>query len=190
MRGPPPVPYEMDHVRRVVDQGTMRCKGLDGAILTPRDDARMFRSPADQVAITCEGIVEMYELLWRWGNLDMKNRDFYRRFGFKIPETAVFVKGKPYSWYFMSKKDGSLLRKKAEHLTTGFIERKLCYERREDEVDIAAMWIPMSSQFGDDRCADSSVQFLSSEGTRSFLTNMSHGCSGVLFCIGSCSLCA
>merc|ERR1719324_65400 len=111
MRGPPPLPYEIDHVRRVLDEGTSRGKSLEGVITTPRDDARMFRSPADQFASTCECIVEMYELLWRWGNLDMKHRDFYRRFGFKVPDTVVFVKGRPYSWYFMSKKDGALLRK-------------------------------------------------------------------------------
>lgn len=185
MRAPPSVnsasfaTYEMEHVRRVLDEGTLRQKSLEGAITTPREDAKMFRSP-DQYAITCECIVEMYELLWRWGNLDRKNRNFYRRFGFKIPDSMVIVKGKPYAWYFMSKKDGSLLRKKPENLTTGFIERKLCYERRPDEVDIAAVWIPMSSQFGDDRCADSSVQFLSVDSTRTFLTSMSAGHSGVL----------
>eukprot|EP00746_Dinoflagellata_sp_MGD_P005160 gnl/MRDRNA2_/MRDRNA2_109992_c0_seq1.p1 gnl/MRDRNA2_/MRDRNA2_109992_c0~~gnl/MRDRNA2_/MRDRNA2_109992_c0_seq1.p1 ORF type:complete len:492 (+),score=67.35 gnl/MRDRNA2_/MRDRNA2_109992_c0_seq1:76-1551(+) len=179
MRAPPPLPYEMEHVRRVLDEGTLRRKGLEGAITTPREDARMFRSP-EELAITCECIVEMYELLWRWGNLDRKNRNFFRRFGFKIPDSVVMVRGKPYAWYFMSKKDGSLLRKKPENLTTGFIERKFCYERREDEVDIAAMWIPMSSQFGEDRCAVSSVQFLSTEGTRAFLTNMNSAHSGVL----------
>merc|ERR1719375_455018 len=38
----------------------------------------------------------------------------------------------------------------------------------------------MSSQFGEDRCADSSVQFLSTDGARSFLMNMNQGHSGVL----------
>lgn len=169
----------MEHVQRILDEGTLRRKGLEGAITTPRDDARMFRSP-DQLAITCECIVEMYELLWRWGNLDRKNRNFCRRFGFKIPDSIIFAKGKPYAWYFMSKKDGALLRKKPENLTTGCIEQALCWERREDQVDIAAVWIPMSSQFMEDRCADQSVQFLSTGGTRSFLTNMSSSSSGVL----------
>ena len=72
----------------------------------------------------CECIVEMYELLWRWGNLDrFKNRNFYARFGFTIPSSIVFVRGRPYAWYFVSKKDGALLRKKAESLTISNIEK-------------------------------------------------------------------
>merc|ERR1712118_625803 len=53
-------------------------------------------------------------------------------------------------------------------------------ERKEGQVDIAAMWIPMSSQFVEDRCNDQSVQFLSTGGARSFLTSMSSATSGVL----------
>jgi hypothetical protein len=152
---------------------------MEGSITSPREDARQFRAEGGH-STTCECIVEMYELLWRWGNLDRKNRNFCRRFGFKIPDSVVVVKGRPYAWYFMSKKDGSLLRKKHESLNTGDIEQKFCWERREDQPDIAAVWIPMSSQFVEDRCNDQSVQFLSTGGTRSFLTSMSSATSGVL----------
>jgi len=174
-----PIPYEMEHVRRVLDEGLLRRKGLEGAITSPREDARQFRNESG-FSTTCECIVEMYELLWRWGNLDRKNRNFCRRFGFKIPDSIVVTKGRPYAWYFMSKKDGALLRKKPESLNTGDIEQALCWERREDQVDIAAVWIPMSSQFVEDRCNDQTVQFLSSGSTRSFLTSMSSATSGVL----------
>jgi len=174
-----PIPYEMEHVRRVLDEGLLRRKGLEGSITSPREDARQFRN-AEQLSITCECIVEMYELLWRWGNLDRKNRNFCRRFGFKIPDSIVVVKGRPYAWYFMSKKDGALLRKKQDNLQTGDVEAALCWERKEGQVDIAAMWIPMSSQFVEDRCNDQSVQFLSTGGCRSFLTSMSSATSGVL----------
>lgn len=174
-----PIPYEMEHVRRILDEGLLRKRGLEGSIASPREDARQFRNQ-EQLSTACECIVEMYELLWRWGNLDRKNRNFCRRFGFKIPDSIVVVKGRPYAWYFMSKKDGALLRKKQENLATGDIEQALCWERRDDQVDIAAVWIPMSSQFSEDRCNDQSVQFLSTGGTRSFLTSMSAATSGVL----------
>ncbi|CAD7963020.1 unnamed protein product, partial [Amoebophrya sp. A25] len=103
-------------------------------------------------SIECSCIVEVYELLWRWGNLikpatcDSKssastsdnlksgtgNHDstlrsekgstntrvtcrasFFERFGFTLPETVVFQNSKPYAWYFISKRDGALLRKKS-----------------------------------------------------------------------------
>jgi len=174
-----PIPYEMEHVRRILDEGLLRRKGLEGSIASPREDARQSRN-AEQLSSTCECIVEMYELLWRWGNLDRKNRNFCRRFGFKIPDSIVMVKGRPYAWYFMSKKDGALLRKKQENLERGDIEKALCWERKDGQPDIAAVWIPMSSQFGEDRCNDQTVQFLSTGGTRSFLTSMSAATSGVL----------
>lgn len=172
-------PFEMEHVRRVLDEGLLRRKGLEGSITSPREDAKQFRNQ-DTLSTTCECIVEMYELLWRWGNLDRKNRNFGRRFGFKIPDSIVVVKGRPYAWYFMSKKDGSLLRKKQENLLTGDVEKKFCWERKDGQPDIASVWIPMSSQFSEDRCNDQSVQFLSTGGTRSFLTSMSAATSGVL----------
>jgi len=174
-----PIPYEMEHVRRVLDEGLLRRKGLEGSIHSPREDAKQLQNQ-ETLSSPCECIVEMYELLWRWGNLDRKNRNFCRRFGFKIPDSIVVVKGRPYAWYFMSKKDGALLRKKKENLNNGDIEQALCWERKEGQVDIAAMWIPMSSQFVEDRCNDQSVQFLSTGGARSFLTSMSSATSGVL----------
>merc|ERR1711959_88931 len=80
----------------------------------------------------------------------------------------------------MSKKDGALLRKSRDSLQVGFIEREFCKEPREGEPDIAATWIPMSSQFTQDRCASQCAEFLTSGATRTFLTNMHSMHSGVL----------
>ena len=46
--------------------------------VTPRDDARKLRSN-ETSAVNAECILEIYELLWRWGNLDRKNRAFKPR---------------------------------------------------------------------------------------------------------------
>lgn len=175
--------YENDHVRRILDEELTQLKGTthEGCVRTPREDARKFRTP-EEMATNCECIVEMYELLWRWGNLDRKNRNFYRRFGFVIPHSVVIVRGRPYAWYFMSKKDGALLRKRQDRLTTGFVERCFCKEdRKEGDIDVAAVWIPMSSQFTEDRCMESPcAEFLSCDGTRAFMQNMGQNHSGVL----------
>uniref|UniRef100_A0A7S4LQN5 Uncharacterized protein n=1 Tax=Oxyrrhis marina TaxID=2969 RepID=A0A7S4LQN5_OXYMA len=169
------LPYEMGHVRQVLDSArdTKYVGGHAGAVTTPREDARKFRCP-DQLAETCECIVEMYELLWRWGNLDRKNRNFYRRFGFVIPDSIVMVKGKPYAWYFMSKKDGALLRKKSESLEISVIEKAFTdmaesAKNKGNTSGIVAVWIPMTSQFPEDRCPMRYAEYMSLTDVRNFL---------------------
>jgi len=159
------------HMRTVCDEQYL--KPVMGCVTTPREDARKLSAwcTVRDLSIDCECIVEMYELLWRWGNLDrFKNRNFFARFGFTIPESMVFVRGRPYAWYFMSKKDGSLLRKKADSLTLDKIQNRLCYERNiAVEGEICATWIPMSSQFSDERCGSLKALFLTPDMCKDFL---------------------
>merc|ERR1719503_334664 len=102
-------------------------------------------------------------------------------FGFSVPDTVVIVKGKPYAWYFISKKDGRLLRKTDENLTVGVIEKKFC---REDPEGGAIMpgstWYPQASQFPEARSHNSSAEFLSVTGTRHFLGSLRPSHSGIL----------
>ena len=69
------------------------------SIASPREDAQMFRS-SDARTVPCECIVELYELLWRWGH--RKKSRFFENFGFTVPDTVVIAKGRPYAWYFIS----------------------------------------------------------------------------------------
>ncbi len=116
--------------------------GAQGSVVTPRDDARMWRdvklnasrngvNTHSQQHVDCTCVVELYELLWRWGNLLKHNQQqsvsFFARFGFRLPESVVFVNGKPYAWYFISRKDGALLRKKPESLTHAAVEKRIHY---------------------------------------------------------------
>jgi len=73
----------------------------------------MFRN-TERHTMPCECIVELYELLWRWGHRGNEHAGFTKNFGFSIPDTIVIVKGKPYAWYFISKKDGSLLKERGQ----------------------------------------------------------------------------
>ncbi|CAK0802129.1 unnamed protein product, partial [Prorocentrum cordatum] len=132
---------DIERVRRVYDHdlaGRPHC-----SVSTPREDAKQFRS-GDKHSVPCECVVELYELLWRWGHRSGSS-SFLANFGFAIPDTIVIVHGKPYAWYFISKKDGRLLRKSGQHLTVSAIEKKLCRDGPEGHV--AGVWLPAASQF-------------------------------------------
>eukprot|EP00438_Fugacium_kawagutii_P031217 Skav220812 [mRNA] locus=scaffold150:514502:516970:+ [translate_table: standard] len=61
----PLLPHEMEHIRKVYDEDVSSKKFA--SIISPREDAQMFRS-GEQRSVPCECIVELYELLWRWGH--------------------------------------------------------------------------------------------------------------------------
>jgi hypothetical protein len=170
-------PHEMDYIRRVLNEEAK--KHVEGSIATPREDAQMFRN-IDKHSIPCECIVELYELLWRWGHRNTSRPSFAQNFGFSIPDTIVFAKGRPYAWYFISKKDGALLRKSEANLSTGFIEKKFCRARLDGETPICATWMPMASQFAEARCHTPYVEFLTVNACRHFLSGMRGSHSGVL----------
>lgn len=138
---------------------------------------RGYTSDALEMPSNC--IVEIYELLWRWGHR-VEHRDFAKSVGFTIPDTVVFVKGKPYAWYFISKKDGALLRKSANGLSLGAVEKKFCREKAEGELPIVATWMPIASQFPEARCHSQSAKFLSQHSCRDFLSNLRQSHSGIL----------
>jgi len=176
----PLLPHEMEHIRKVFDKDSAGKKHC--AIATPREDAMMFRS-TERRSVPCECIVELYELLWRWGHRNVENRSFEANFGFAIPDTVVIEKGKPYAWYFISRKDGALLRKSAESLTITAIEKKFCPERTDEEeaqAPIAAVWYPKASQFPEARCHSANVEFLTLTGCAIFLAGLRITHSGVL----------
>merc|ERR1719502_2668902 len=167
----------MEHIRNVFDED---CGGKRfNSIASPREDAQMFRN-TERHSIPCECIVELYELLWRWGHRNTNRPGFAQNFGFTIPDTIVIVRGKPYAWYFVSRKDGSLLRKADGNLTTGAVEKKLCRPRKEGESPIAATWLPMASQFPEARCHTPYAEFLSVSGCRHFLSGLRGSHSGIL----------
>jgi hypothetical protein len=171
----PALPYDIGEVRRVVDANTAPI----GAVVTPREDARKLRSN-EKIEDNCECILEVYELLWRWGNLDRKNRAFKPRFGFELPSSVVVVKGRPYAWYFMSS-SGALLRKMKDKLSMGKVEQEFCRETRASKpTDVVAVWYPMATQFAQDRCEDRTAKFLTADGVSKFLGTLNFTVSGVL----------
>lgn len=140
----------------------------------------MFRN-SEKHAIPCECIVELYELLWRWGHRNIDRPGFAQNFGFAIPDTIVIVKGRAYAWYFISKKDGALLRKSDQNLSLGLVEKRLCRDRSDGEnTQIAATWYPMASQFPEARCHVPNAEFLSVTACRHFLSSMRSSHSGIL----------
>mmetsp|Transcript_43457 Transcript_43457/g.139678 ORF Transcript_43457/g.139678 Transcript_43457/m.139678 type:complete len:518 (+) Transcript_43457:151-1704(+) len=184
--GRPPLPpkgplavskKDMEHIRRVFDQD-MSSKKLN-SIISPREDAQMFRS-LDRHAVPCEGIVELYELLWRWGHRTTDQPGFAKNFGFAIPDTIIIEKGKPYAWYFVSKKDGSLLRKSEGSLTLGAVEKKFCRDRKDDESPICAAWYPVASQFSEARCHSPMAEFMTPGSCREFLSSLRCTHSGII----------
>mmetsp|Transcript_52984 Transcript_52984/g.126446 ORF Transcript_52984/g.126446 Transcript_52984/m.126446 type:complete len:552 (+) Transcript_52984:171-1826(+) len=152
-------------------------------VSTPREDALMFRNK-ENYAVSCECIVEVYELLWRWGHCNPESRSFAGNFGFSLPDTIVILKGRLYAWYFISKKDGALLRKTEAKLAVSQIEKKLCPDWEEDPGDtppaIVATWLPMASQFHEARCHSPHAEFLSASGMRHFLDNLRPSHSGII----------
>jgi len=182
--GPAPVepllPHEMEHIRRVYDEDCAKKKF--SSVCSPREDAQMFRS-VEKRTLPCECIVELYELLWRWGRRTSGSRNFVANFGFQIPDTVVFVKGKPYAWYFISRKDGSLLRKSTENLSISKLEKKLCKNNIDEPgvvPPIVATWYPMASQFPEARCHSAYADFLTASGCRNFFSTLRHSSSGIL----------
>eukprot|EP00933_Yihiella_yeosuensis_P036908 TRINITY_DN30748_c0_g1_i1.p1 TRINITY_DN30748_c0_g1~~TRINITY_DN30748_c0_g1_i1.p1 ORF type:complete len:553 (+),score=54.82 TRINITY_DN30748_c0_g1_i1:94-1752(+) len=179
----PLLPHEMEQIRRVFDEDQFGKK--HSSIITPRDDAHMFRN-VDMHATPCECIIELYELLWRWGHRTPNNSGFAQNFGFSIPDTIVIVKGKPYAWYFISKKDGKLLRKSDNNLKMSGIEKKLCPEAPPGVNERAtahlpcAVWMPMATQFPEARCHSPNAEFLSTASCQKFLGNLSYAHSGIL----------
>lgn len=170
-------PVDMEHIRNVYDEDTKDKRY--SCIVSPRVDAQMLRN-TERHSIPCECIVEIYELLWRWGHRNTSRPSFEENFGFSIPDTIVFVKGRPYAWYFVSKKDGALLRKSDANLSLALVEKKLCRDRLEGETPICATWLPMASQFQESRCHSPNADFLTINGCRNFLACLHAGHSGVL----------
>lgn len=167
----------MEYVRRVLDEEALKVN--TGSISTAREDAHMFRA-RESYSLPCESIIELYELLWRWGHSGVEKRGFAARFGFSIPDTVVILKGKPYAWYFMSKKDGSLLRKTGEKLNLGHIEKTLVRDREETQpFEIMCTWLPMASQFADARCHCCNAEFFTKAGATYFLGSLRPTHSGV-----------
>lgn len=156
-----------------------RLAAPQGCIETPRLDAKKFRT-RDNLAVPRECIVEMYELLWRWGDgLDGSGRkNFQRRFGFALPNTVVIAHGKPTAWYFTSQKDGSLLRKTPKKLSCATVEQE--FLKRTGSQEIVAQWIPMASQFESDRSSSSNVEFLNRSDFSTFMSRLFQYQFGVL----------
>merc|ERR1719379_1105924 len=166
-------PHEMEHIRRVYDDdiaGRKFCSAV-----SPREDAAMSRSPEKHV-VPCECVIELYELLWRWGHRNTDHRGFASNFGFAVPDTIVIIKGRIYAWYFISNRDGSLLRKSEGSLSLSAVEKKLCKE----QSDFCAVWMPMASQFPEARCHSPNAEFMSTMKTRSFLVGLRPSHSGIL----------
>merc|ERR1719162_2677365 len=169
--------HEMEHIRNVFDEDSAGKRF--SCIVSPREDAQMFRN-TERHAIPCECIVELYELLWRWGHRNTTRPGFTQNFGFNVPDTIVIVKGRPYAWYFISKKNGSLLRKIDNSLSIGAVEKKLCRDRLEGETPICATWMPMASQFPEARCHAPYAEFLTTNACRHFLGGLRTSHSGII----------
>jgi len=167
----------METIRRVYDEDMLNKKHC--SIISPREDAQMFRNQ-DQHCVPAECITELYELLWRWGHRATDQPGFAKNFGFAISDTIIIDKGRAYAWYFISKRDGSLLRKSDQNLSLGAVEKKLCRDRTDNESPIAATWYPITSQFADARCLSPMAEFFTPSSCRVFLQCLTHKHSGVL----------
>lgn len=126
-----------------------------------------------QPAVDCECIVEVFELLWRWSNASTNSESFFERFGFMIPESIIILQNRIYAWYFVSKKTGQLLRKKASNLTPTNVRDRLCQPRViGTQGEVAAVWYPMRSQFDDERSQKRKALFLTPATCASLLTQV------------------
>eukprot|EP00927_Polykrikos_kofoidii_P040539 TRINITY_DN34635_c0_g1_i1.p1 TRINITY_DN34635_c0_g1~~TRINITY_DN34635_c0_g1_i1.p1 ORF type:complete len:533 (-),score=85.36 TRINITY_DN34635_c0_g1_i1:60-1658(-) len=170
-------PHEIEHIRQVYDEDAVGRKFC--AVNSPREDAMMLRS-AEKHAVPCECVIELYELLWRWGHRNTEHRGFAASFGFAIPDTIVIMKGKVYAWYFISKRDGALLRKTETSLSVGIVEKSFCRESDTAETQYCATWMPMASQFPEARCHSPFAEFLTHMGCRAFLGSLRPNHSGIL----------
>mmetsp|Transcript_94959 Transcript_94959/g.268200 ORF Transcript_94959/g.268200 Transcript_94959/m.268200 type:complete len:531 (+) Transcript_94959:96-1688(+) len=170
-------PGEMEHIRRVFDEDEAGRKFA--SVVSPREDAQTLRS-TEKVGVPCEAVTELYELLWRWGHRNTDHQSFASNFGFAIPDTIVVMKGRVYAWYFVSKRDGSLLRKTEGNLSVAAIEKKLCSEKAEGESPFCAVWLPMATQFPEARCHSPHAEFFSFMGCRHFLASLRPSHSGIL----------
>lgn len=171
---------DVQRVRRLFEEESGRHPHF--AIDTPREDAKQFRSPGP-AQVPCECVAELYELLWRWGHRAAEragSASFVQNFGFSVPETIVIVQGRPYAWYFISKKDGRLLRKTAASLTVSQIEKKLCKETPGKEGHLAGVWLPGYSQFLDTRSHSSNAEFYTAAGLGGFLGGLRNTHNGVI----------
>lgn len=175
----PLLPHEMQHIRKVYDEDVGGKKFA--SIISPREDSQMFRN-VERHKTPCECIVELYELLWRWGHRNPPGQGFAENFGFAIPDTIVIVKGKPYAWYFISKKDGSLLRKSEASLDFKVVLQKLGKDLPVGVKDNmpCAVWMPMASQFEEARCYSPYAEFLSSKGLTNFVMELTNKSSGII----------
>ncbi len=85
-----------------------------------------------------DGINEdLYYLLWR------KDSPFNEKLNIKIPDTIVFRKGRPMSWYFTNN-EGVVLRKKQSSLTFPEITKK--FTKKANEGDIVAYFINIDEE--------------------------------------------
>ncbi|KAF4684471.1 Transportin-3 [Perkinsus olseni] len=118
-----------------------------------------------------------YEMLWRRGRIQRGKRPFFDEFGFVLPQSVLFRRGAIYAWYFMSV-EGSLLRKRAENLRIEEVEKEFCKRRMpcdctssEEANEVAAVWIPMASQFPEDRAKAPRVEFMTPGQLKRFLSD-------------------
>ncbi|KAF4729771.1 hypothetical protein FOZ63_017236, partial [Perkinsus olseni] len=91
--------------------------------------------------------------------------------------SVLFRRGAIYAWYFMSV-EGSLLRKRAENLRIEEVEKEFCKRRMpcdctssEEANEVAAVWIPMASQFPEDRAKAPRVEFMTPGQLKRFLSD-------------------
>jgi hypothetical protein len=170
---------EMEYIRRVYDADSSIRKY--NAVASPREDAQMMRPSRDdpyKKAEPCECVTEIYELLWRWSHRSPDKNNFAANFGFAIPDSVVILKGRIYAWYFISKKDGALLRKSDSSLTVDAVKRVFCRERPGD-FPYCATWMPCASQFPEAKCGRTNAEFMNATQCSAFL-NAIGGISGVL----------
>lgn len=85
-----------------------------------------------------DGIIEdLYYLLWR------KDSPYKEKLNLRIPDTIVFRKGRPMSWYFTNSQ-GAVLKKKEPSLNYEEIKKK--FVKGVSEGEIVAVFININDE--------------------------------------------
>ncbi|KAF4663406.1 Transportin-3 [Perkinsus olseni] len=178
------VTYRCEQVALRSSQKLDTCLMVRGSVITPREDAKLMRVvekggrlARHELQHDVECITEIYEMLWRRGRIQRGQRHFFDEFGFVLPQSVLFRRGAIYAWYFTSV-EGSLLRKRTENLKIEEVEKEFCKKRmpcdsssEEESIEVAAVWIPMASQFPEDRAKRPRVEFMTAAQLRRFLSD-------------------
>ena len=80
------------------------------------------------------------EIEWLYYQLWTKSDANPQRFCFIIPDTVVYRKGLPHTWYFSTMKDGTILKKNHQNVTAKKVWKMMIQTGRTDNMASATTY--------------------------------------------------